>query len=117
MPFPSIRILPSITETLQYINITGGSYDRFGVWVDGTTETVPFKGTILPLTEEQLKRDINGDYSEESYNLYTVENFEKTQIINHPAGGFRYEIQEKDNRLTFANYRKYIIRRVGEIIE
>ena len=115
MPFPKIKIPTGVTELITYQNTTGGSYNNSGKWVSGVSVTITFRGTILPLTEKDLQYDINGTYTENHYKLYTTEEFENSQIITHNS--LNYEIQEQDDRLSFANYRKYIIRRVEVINE
>ena len=115
MPFPNIRILPRITESISYVNVTGGSYNNSGQWIPGTSDTITFLGTILPLTDKDLEFDLGGTYTRNDYKLYTTEEFNVTQRITHNS--INYEIQSKDDRLSFANYRRYIIRRVEDVNE
>ena len=115
MPFPSIQLPKGTTETITYENTTGGSYDNNGQWNPGSTTTETFEGTILPLTEDDLKHDLGGTYSNEAYKLYTTTELEISQIITHDS--IKYEIKEKDNRFGFTNYRDYTIVRVGDVIE
>ena len=115
MPFPKIEIPTGLTELFAYQNTTGGSYNNSGKWASGTPVIIISRGVILPLTEKDLQYDINGTYTESHYKLYTTEELENSQIITHNL--LNYEIQEQDDRLSFANYRKYIIRRVEVVNE
>ena len=119
MPFPSIEIPQALIETLTYATNTGGSYDNNGQWSPGSTVTTTFNGVILPLNEKDLNFDLGGTYTRSDYKLYTTEILQNSQIITHNNSGTNesYEIQEQDDRLTFANYRKYIIRRVEDVNE
>ena len=115
MAFPSIQLPRFTTETMSYTNLTGGSYNSNGKFVPGTSNTITFNGTLLPLTDTDLKYDIGGTYTSQDYKLYCTVDFNESQIFTYD--GNRYEIQQADDRFTFANYRRYIVRRVGDVVE
>jgi len=104
-----------LLQDITYKENINGYYDEYGQWIKNTDTETNFKGVILPLNEEDLKLDVNGTYTKHDYKLYTKTSLSLSQNIVHNS--ITYEIQSKINYLNNTDFRRYIIRRVGDVNE
>lgn len=111
--FPSAQLPQGIMQDLKRVIKIDGYYGDNGVWIDGTENLKPFKGSILPITSKDLQFDQSGTYSADNVKLYTYEDFSPGQILIDTKGQ-RFRIDKAMEYSPYANnISRYVLIRVG----
>lgn len=88
-----------------------GHYNNVGKWVDGTETPRETGGIVLPLSDDDLKYDVNGKYTTRDRKLYTKEPLKQDQRMVYK--GESYTIQRYKDYEAYADVYIYIAKGVG----
>jgi hypothetical protein len=91
---------------------TPGHYNNIGKWIEGEKTPRQTGGIILPLSEDQLQRDVNGTYTQKDRKLYMTEPLNEGQTLEYK--GQSYTIERYKDYEAYADVYIYIARGVGE---
>lgn len=67
---------------------TAGHYDNAGDWIPGGTEPKPMDGIILPLSDDDFKREANGTYTSQDRKIYVISPLPMATIIEYKGERF-----------------------------
>jgi hypothetical protein len=89
-----------------------GYYAPNGEWVPGVEISKPCEGIILPLSDDDLKYDLNGLYTLHDRKIYTTTPLKIGQQIEHQ--GRRYTIQNEKAYSDYADVYIYYAKGASE---
>lgn len=110
-------VLPrGIMRDLVELRAGNAAYDpeNGGQWSRGQVERVPFKGCVLPMSEDDWRTAPQGTYTKESRKIYTDghELCEGSGVYD-PQDGATYTVKGDLNHGTLHPMRRYVVERKG----
>ena len=73
------------------INESQGAYNDAGKWIPGQPAETPMSGIILPLSTDELRRDVNGTYTAQDRKVYTTTPLKIGQKIKYNGDTFQVD--------------------------
>jgi hypothetical protein len=85
-----------------------GAYNDVGKWIPGAATPTPLEGIILPLSTDELRRDVNGTYTAQDRKIYTVTPLSIGQKIQYQGDTFTIDTEKpyQDHADVFIYYAK-----------
>lgn len=74
-------------------------------WIEGAETPRATGGILLPLTDDDLRRDVNGVYTEKDWKLYTLEPLQVGQRMEY--GGNSYTIEPSKDYSAYSDVYMY----------
>lgn len=65
-----------------------GHYNNEGKWIDGAETTRSMGGIILPLSNDDLKHEVNGTYTVKDRKVYTTESLSIGQRLEYKTQSY-----------------------------
>jgi len=90
---------------------TPGHYDPTGKWIPGGKTPKPMYGIILPLSQDDLRHDTNGRYSELDRKVYTLEPLKRGQELTY--NNQKYTIDADKDYSAYADVYVYFAKGVS----
>lgn len=93
-----------------------GGYDQSkgGQWVEGDAEKIPFKGVVLPVSDEDLRREITGTVKDITEKIYT--NGHTLQVgaqVYDPDSNTTYTVTQELGHNSIHPMRRYLVEARG----
>lgn len=108
-------ILDELKSSVTIFTNAPGHFDRnTGQFVEGTETSKNIKAAVLPLSQNDMMRNIDGGYTADDRKIYTSEILKNGQKVLWEGNFFK--IDSEINYVTIDNYfRRYFIKRVGGV--
>jgi hypothetical protein len=108
-------ILDEYKTTLQVIEITKGYWDRTtGEYVEGAKTEVDFIGAVLPISQDDFRKNPDGGYTREDRKVYTNKDLTNGQVI--VWNNFKWNAEsDLDYSYIDPDFKRYFMRRVGKV--
>lgn len=74
--------------SFEVITEAAGQYATNGQWIDGAETRAQHDGIILPLSEDELRRADNGQYTERDRKVYTTRELQNGAVIEYKEKRF-----------------------------
>jgi hypothetical protein len=89
-----------------------GHYDDAGKWIaGGDLAPVTMQGIILPLSNDELKHEANGRYTEKDRKIYTTKPLKRGQKLEY--NGDQYTIDSNKDYTAYADVYIYFAKGVN----
>ena len=113
--FAMPKIPGTVMDDMYLIVKTGGGYDseNGGQWIDGTPAQTKFSGALLPLSEEDLQRMPQGEYTTNQKKIYTngFSLADGAEVI--ASDGHRYTVKRELQYGMLHQMKRYLVERKG----
>lgn len=108
-------VLPQFKQALTYESRTEGRYEDDGTFTRGDLTVINFTGTVLPLSDHELKYMPDGDYSKISQKLYTDIDFTNGTFVTDSSNQ-RYKVHKfREYNIVNPTFHRYFLEREARI--
>lgn len=103
-----VKLLKRHMTSLFKKEITDGNYDEAGVWLEGETKLVEFKGIYMPFSSQDFKNYPQGFIEHSDLDLKTMEKLENGDIVI--INGEEWKVMESLFESYLADIKMYLLR-------
>lgn len=115
MLFAMPKIPDAVMDDMYLIVTAGGGYssENGGQWTGDTTTQQKFSGALLPLSEEDLQRMPQGEYTTNQKKIYTngFSLADGAEVI--ASDGYKYAVKRELEYGMLSHMKRYLVERKG----
>ena len=116
MTFGQPAIPAALLHGMEELRAPTPTYDpeHGGQYIPGTPQRIPFQGTVLPLSDDDIRRMPSGTYTKRSRKVYTNGYIllEGTQVYDPPSGD-TYTVGSSLDHGLIHGMRRYVVEMKG----